>query len=111
MNEVREKMDVGVTIQDEKIDMLRFADDVVLAENKDELESFLNEMDIVLKENYSMNVNISKTKVMVCGKNVTETLKMRLRNEELQDVDEFYCLGSKITKGGRSTKEIKSRRA
>jgi hypothetical protein len=44
---------------------------------------------------------------MVCGKNVTETLKMRLRNE----VDEFYYLSSKITKDGWSTKEIKSRLA
>jgi glutaredoxin-related protein len=77
--------------------------------NKDELERFLNKMDTVLKENYSVNVNRSKTKVMVCGKNVTETLKMRHRNEELQEVDEFCYLGSKITKDGRSTKEIKSR--
>jgi hypothetical protein len=110
LNEVREKMDVGVTIRGEKIDMLHFADDiVVLVENKDELERFLNEMDTVLKENYSRDVNRSKTKVMVCGKNVKETLKMRLRNEELQEVDEFCYLGSKITKDGWSTKEIKSR--
>jgi hypothetical protein len=34
---------------------------------------------------------------------------MRLRNEELQEVDEFCYLGSKITKDGRSIKEIKSR--
>jgi hypothetical protein len=63
LNEVREKMNVGVTIQGEKVGMLHFADDiVVLAENRDELERFLNEMDTVLKENYSMNVNRSKTK-------------------------------------------------
>jgi len=80
LNEVSEKMDVGVTIQGEKVEMLRFADDiVVLAEDKDELERFLIEMDRVLKENYSMNVNRSKTKVMVCGTNVTESLKVRLR--------------------------------
>jgi hypothetical protein len=103
-------MDVGVTIQDEKVDMLRFADDiVVLAENKDELERFLNEMDTILKENYSMNVNRSKTKVMACGKTVTETLKVRLRNNELQKEDEFCYLGSKVTKDSRNTKEIKSR--
>jgi len=103
-------MDVGVTIQDEKVDMLRFADDiVVLAENKDELERFLNEMDTVLKENYSVNVNRNKTEVMVCGKTVIETPKIRLRNEELQEVEEFCYLGSKITKVGRSTKETKCR--
>jgi hypothetical protein len=74
LNEVREKMDVGVTIQGEKVDMLCFADYiVVLAENKDELERFLNEMVTVRKENYSMNVNRSKTNVMVCGKNVTNS--------------------------------------
>jgi hypothetical protein len=40
---------------------------------------------------------------------VTETLKMRLRNQELQEVVVFCFLGSKITKDGRSTKETKSR--
>jgi hypothetical protein len=96
LNEVREKMDVGMYIQSEKIDMLHFADDiVVLAENKDELERFLYVTDTVLKENYSMNVNRSETKVMVCGKYMTETLQIRLRNEELQEMDEFCYLVAK----------------
>jgi len=103
-------MDVGVTIEGEKVEMLRFADDiVVLAEDKDELERFLIEMDRVLKENYSMNVNRSKTNVIVCGTNVTESLKMRLRNQELQEGDVFCYLGSKITKDGPITKEANSR--
>jgi hypothetical protein len=77
-------MDVGVTTQGEKVEILRFADDiVVLAESKDELERFLNEMESVLKENYSLNINRSKIKVMVCGETVKETLKIRIRNEEL----------------------------
>jgi hypothetical protein len=66
-------------------------------------------MDTVLKENYSVNVNRNKTEVMVCGKTVIETPKIRLRNEELQEVEEFCYLGSKITKVGRSTKETKCR--
>jgi hypothetical protein len=34
---------------------------------------------------------------------------MRLRNQELQEVDVFCYLGSKITKDGPSTKEANSR--
>jgi hypothetical protein len=56
-----------------------------------------------------MNANRSKTKLMVCGTNVTESLKMRLRNQELQEVDVFCSLSSKITKDGPSTKEANSR--
>jgi hypothetical protein len=63
LNEVSEKMDVGVNIQGEKVEMLRFTDDiVVLAEDKDELEMFLIEMDRVLKENNSMILNRMKQK-------------------------------------------------
>jgi putative protein kinase ArgK-like GTPase of G3E family len=66
---VSEKMNVGVTIQGEKVEILSFADDiVVLVKNKDELERFLNELDRVLKENYSMKINRSKTKIIFCGK-------------------------------------------
>jgi hypothetical protein len=62
-------------------------------------------------ENNSMNVNRSKTKEMVCGTNVTEIPKMRLRNHELQEVDIICYLGSKITKDGPSTNEANSRLA
>jgi hypothetical protein len=55
-------MDVRVNIQGEKVEMLRFADDiVVLAEGKDELEMFLIEMDRVLKENNGMILNRNKS--------------------------------------------------
>jgi hypothetical protein len=84
LNEVSEYMDVGVTSECEKVEILLFADDFVLAEDKEELKMFLIEMDRILKENYSMNVYRSKAKVMVCGKNVTDTLNMRLSSKEFK---------------------------
>ena len=56
--EVRRRMEVGISIQGEMIDMLRFADDIaVLAESREELENFLNVMEEVMRVDYEMKLN------------------------------------------------------
>ncbi|XP_068085972.1 uncharacterized protein [Anabrus simplex] len=64
-------------------------------------------MDRVLRKEYNMKINKSKTKVMECSRKKSgEAGNTRLRNGVLKE----YCyLGSKITNDGRSKEDIKCR--
>jgi hypothetical protein len=60
----------GIKIQSEKVDMLRFADDItVLVESEEELQNILTVMNIIFKDEYNMKINKPKTKVLVCSRN------------------------------------------
>ena len=110
IKEVKEKFKAGVTVHGERIKMLRFADDIVLvAEKQDDLEEILNGLENVLNESYSMRINKSKTKVMVCNRCEHKNLDIKIGTEKIQEVEEFCYLGSKITKDGRSKRDIKCR--
>ena len=58
IKEFKEKIDTGIEIQEQKISMLRFADDIVLlGSNKIELEDTLNEINKILIEEIKMKIN------------------------------------------------------
>ena len=113
IKEVKEQFEAGVTVHGQNIKMLRFADDiVVLAESEKDLEFILNGMDFVLRQSYKMNINKDKTKVMKCCRSNSQIpMNIKLANENLNEVNEFCYLGSKITNDGKSKEDIKSRLA
>ena len=107
IKEVKKKFRAGVTIHGERIKMLRFADDIVLvAEKCSDLEKILNGMEKILNSGYRMKINKGKTKVMVCNRCEHKDLDVKIGKEKIQEVSEFCYLGSKITKDGRSKKDI-----
>jgi hypothetical protein len=50
-----------------------------------------------------------KTKVIVCGGDENARTQVKINEQIPEEVGEFIYLGSKITKDGRSKKEIASR--
>ncbi|VVC32955.1 Reverse transcriptase domain [Cinara cedri] len=59
INKIKEKGGVGINIHGEKIDMLRFADDIaVLAENENDLQNILNIMNDTMRDEFKMKINI-----------------------------------------------------
>ncbi|KAL4084163.1 hypothetical protein QTP88_027996 [Uroleucon formosanum] len=108
---IREKIQLGIKINDRKIDMLRFADDIaVMAENEGELQRMLRCMEETLLNELSMKINTQKTKVLVCSRNNNITTRIHLQNnQEIKQVEEFAYLGSIVSKDDRSKKEIVKR--
>lgn len=111
MKEIKEKFGEGITVQGEVVKTLRFADDIViLSESARDLEIVLNGMDVVLKNEYKMSINKSKTKFMECSrKRSGKANDIRLGSEKLDEVDGFSYLGSRITWDCRSIGDIKCR--
>ncbi|KAI5718650.1 hypothetical protein M8J77_024598 [Diaphorina citri] len=112
INHIKEDTNVGIKIHGEKIDMLRFADDIaIITENENDLQRILERMNTIMKTKYNMRMNRTKTKVLVCSRN-TEEQRPRpilIENEYIEIVKEYKYLGSLITSDGTSKKEIKSR--
>lgn len=65
MKEIKNKMETGINIHEELMNMIHFANDIkIIPENKKELEALITEMVNVLMTPYKMNINKRKTKIM-----------------------------------------------
>ncbi|VVC46280.1 Reverse transcriptase domain [Cinara cedri] len=61
VNKVREEIEVGIRINGERIDMLRFADDIaVITDNEEDLQNILEIMNLAMKNEYNMKNKQSK---------------------------------------------------
>ena len=95
----------GIKIAQRNINNLRYADDTtVTAESQEELKSLL----IKVKgesENFGLQLNIQKTKIMACG----PITSWEIDGETAETVSDFIFLGSKITADGDCSHENKRR--
>jgi hypothetical protein len=98
----------GIKIIGEEIIMLGFADDIaMIAENQEDLQRSLIVLNEVLQR-YNMNINKTKTKSVVCGRQKRNT-RITLKEQKLCQVDSFTIFGSTITWDGSGTADIKRR--
>ena len=113
INRIREEIQVGINIHGEKIDMLRYADDIAITtENEGDLQNILQVMNNIMRNEFNMKMNRKKTKILVCSRNQADhrrTPVIYIENERIQNVQEYKYLGSLITKDGTSKGEIRNR--
>ena len=105
----------GVNLVDEEggewaINQVLFADDTALvADSEAGLGRLVEEFDRVCRRR-KLKVNVGKSKVMRCSKEVGgRQLNIVLNGERLEEVDSFKYLGSVISACSDSVKEVKSR--
>jgi hypothetical protein len=103
-------MTKSVIINGQEVHCLRFADDIALvAKSAKEMNEMLNTLSNILNE-YHLKINAKKTKTMTVRREqhiVKPTIK--LRDAVIEDVEEFYYLGSSITYDNKSTNDVKRR--
>ena len=93
----------GIEISRKNINNLRYADDTTLmAESKEELKSLLMKVKEE-SEKVGLKFNIQKTKIMASGL-ITSG---KMDGETMEIVTNFIFLGSKITRDGDCSHEIK----
>ncbi|XP_072016827.1 uncharacterized protein [Amphiura filiformis] len=101
-----EDVSIGITIQGQLINNLRFADDIVLL-----VEINLQTLvDKVHNESmkFGLTINIAKTEVQVIGRE-TAKATISIGNSTLEQVESFIYLGGVITEKASNEKDIKRR--
>src|SRR5256885_7987428 len=102
-----EETEIGVKIGGRNINNLRYADDTtLLAESDRDLECPVRRVQ-ELSERMGLYLNIKKTKVMTTAGNGTVTIK--INNKEIETVQDFIFLGSRVDRGGECGPEIRRR--
>jgi len=104
---INENAKLGIKINGQKISMLRFADDIALiAESKEDLAQLINAMDKTFEKELELRINMKKIRLMVCERENNTKIQIKIRNQTIEQVDEFTYLGSTISKDGRNRSEI-----
>jgi hypothetical protein len=97
----------GLCINGERLNNLRFADDIVLIANDPaNLQIMLNELALVSQE-VGLKMNLSKTKVMF--NEFTNKTHITIEGTTLETVDEYIYLGQLINRSGSLLPEINRR--
>src|SRR5574337_916062 len=100
-----EETQAGIKIAGRNINNLGYADDTTLmAESEEELKSPLMKVKAE-SEKVGLKFNIQKTKIMASS----PTTSWEIDGETVETVSDFIFLGSKITRDGDCSHEIKRR--
>ena len=92
----------GIKIAWRNISNPRYADNMLVAESKEELKSLLIKQEEE-SEKFGLKLNIQKTKIMAYG----HITSWQIEREKVEAVTDFIFLGSKITADGNCSHEIK----
>ena len=102
------RQDSGIKINGRKLNHLRYVDDIVLmAKSVAELQELLTSVCDTSKE-YSLRMNIKKTKAMVLSRN-HEELRITCDGKIVEQVSHFKYLGTVITETTECQTEIRAR--
>ena len=112
IRETLEEMEEGIKVGGRMVKALRFADDqAMLASSQEGLQRMMDHLNKISMD-YEMKINIKKTKVMMISKRsekTSQTIKITLNGEEIEQVEKFCYLGSMVTDDARCHEEIKRR--
>ena len=97
-----EEAQAGIKIARRNINNLRYADDIALMAESEELKSLLMKVKEE-SEKVGLNLNVQKTKIMASG----PITSWQIDRETLETVRDFIWGGSKITAVGDCSYEIK----
>ena len=108
MREVKDRIQGGVQLTTTQVQMLLFADDmIVCTEKKEDMERNLAEMRVVM-EKWGMSMHWGKTKVMLVSR-TGEGCEISVDGEEVEEVDKLKYLGVMLSGDGRCDDEIEQR--
>jgi len=72
------------------------------------LQKLMNKLNDTAKK-FNMKINVQKTKTMVVSRNEGRTVKIKIDDQEIEQVSNFKYLGSLISEDGRCLIDVKTR--
>ena len=97
-----EEAQAGIKVAGRNINHLRYADEITLMAESEELKSLLMKVKEE-SEKVGLNLNIQKTKIMASG----PMTSWQIDGETMETESDFIFLGSKITADGDCSHDIK----
>ena len=101
-NAALEEAQAGIKISGRNINNIRYADDIILMAESEELKSLLMKVKEE-SEKVGLKLIIQKTKIMASG----PITSWQIDGDPVETVADFIFLGSKITVDGDCSHEIK----
>ena len=100
----------GIRVGGKNINNIKYADDTeLMADSEEKLKALVQKVS-EHSEAMGIKINRKKTKTMVITKkDRSPTSRLRINNDEIEQVDNFVYLGSLINWDGRQDKEIRRR--
>ena len=104
-----EGMEVGILLNGERINNLRYADEtVVFTDSLDDLQNLMERL-VHSSQQYGLDINTDKTKLMVISKNRIPTCHLIINNKRIEQVSKYSYLGTIVNEQWEQSQEIKSR--
>ena len=107
--EALDEIDEGILLNGERINNIRYADDtVIFADSIDGLQHLMSNLEDC-SECYGLDMNISKTKLMIISKNNIQNCHITIKGKYLERVKRYTYLGTNINDQWDHSQEIKNR--
>ena len=99
---------IGVLLNGQLINNLRFADDIVLiTESESDLQTIVNAVHQT-SSNFGLKINILKTEVQVISRR-RQDIRIHINGKLLQQVEKFIYLGGTINQSGSCSDDVQHR--
>jgi len=104
-----EDFEDGIVVGGKIVRDVRFADDQGMVSSTERgLQKLMNKLNDTAKK-FNMKINVQKTKTMVVSRNEGRTVKIKIDDQEIEQVSNFKYLGSLISEDGRCLIDVKTR--
>ena len=108
MRETMEKLQGGVQLTTTNVQLILFADDIVMVtEKKEDMQTNLGEMKKVM-DKWGMKMHLGKTKVMMVSR-TEEDCNLNIEGEDIETVKKLKYLGTMVSSDGLGDEEIEQR--
>ena len=105
MRETKEKLQGGVQLTTTNLQLILFADDIVMVTGKEEdMQTNLGEMKKVM-DKWGMKMHLGKTKVMMVSR-TEEDCNLNIEGEDIETVKKLKYLGVMVSSDGLCDEEI-----
>ena len=96
-------------INSEKINRISYANDkVAIVKIEAQMQKMIDQISST-GQKYGMKINAGKTKVMQFTKDDDKEVQIKIRRQEIENINESRYVGVLINNDGRDLKEIKTR--
>uniref|UniRef100_A0A8D8VL77 Craniofacial development protein 2 n=2 Tax=Cacopsylla melanoneura TaxID=428564 RepID=A0A8D8VL77_9HEMI len=107
--EALEHVESGILLNGKRVNNFRYADDtVIFADTAEGLQTLMNKVAVISRK-YGLEVNTSKTKVMIISKERISNVAFTINDQHVERVPAYTYLGTMLNEQWDQSQEIKIR--